>query len=176
MSFLNGITNTKLETREYRHYIILDKDHRVNTTYILKSICPYNPFIKNIEVVRVLHSHFLNSIVLMFLTQATQQRRDTSCRNHLQKIGRLHPQLRNRATHQFQIKKKLLVILLFTFQMLSPFMVSLLQTLYSITPTCCFHEGTPPPLTHSCLTTLASPYAGASNLRRTKASHPIDFR
>ena len=32
------------------------------------------------------------------------------------------------------------------------------------------------PLTHSCLTALASPYAGASNLHRTKGSPPIDVR
>jgi hypothetical protein len=31
-------------------------------------------------------------------------------------------------------------------------------------------------LTHSCLTTLASPYAGPSSLHKTKASPPIDVR
>jgi hypothetical protein len=52
--------------------------------------------------------------------------------------------------------------------MLSPFPVFPLQTSYPLPlPSPCFFEGAPPP-THSCLSSIAFPYTGASSLHKTK--------
>jgi hypothetical protein len=50
---------------------------------------------------------------------------------------------------------------------LSFFPVSPLQTIHPIPPLS-LYEGALPPIPHSCLTTLASPYTGISSLHRTK--------
>jgi hypothetical protein len=58
--------------------------------------------------------------------------------------------------------------------MLSPSLVSPLQAPYPITPYPASMKVLPDPPTHSCLTTLAFLYTGASSLHR--ASPPIDAR
>ena len=52
--------------------------------------------------------------------------------------------------------------------MLSPFLVSPLKTPYPILPPPASMRVFPHPPTHSCLTTLASPFDGATSLHRTK--------
>ena len=52
--------------------------------------------------------------------------------------------------------------------MLSPFLVSTLQAPYVILPPPASTRGLLYLPTHSCLTTLTSPYAGAPSLHRTK--------
>ena len=52
--------------------------------------------------------------------------------------------------------------------MLFPFLVSFPQTLHPIPLFFASKRVLPHPHTHSCLTLLASPYAGASSLHRTK--------
>jgi hypothetical protein len=58
------------------------------------------------------------------------------------------------------------IFYLFTFLMLSLFLVSPLETLYSISPPC-FYDSAPPP-THSHFLALTFPYSGASSLHGTK--------
>ena len=52
--------------------------------------------------------------------------------------------------------------------MLSPFLVSPLQTPYPISPYLASMRVLPHPPNHSCLTTLAFLYTGASSLHRAK--------
>jgi hypothetical protein len=61
------------------------------------------------------------------------------------------------------------IFYVFTFQMLYPFLVSLLEPPLSHSPFSWFYEGAPPPThPHSHLTALAFPYTGESSLHRTK--------
>jgi hypothetical protein len=57
---------------------------------------------------------------------------------------------------------------LFTFKMLSPFLFSPLQTPYPFLLLLLLWGCPSPSLTHTCLTALAFPYAGASSLYLTK--------
>ena len=67
---------------------------------------------------------------------------------------------------------------LFTFQMLSPFLVSFLQLPYPILPLPASIRVFPQPLTHSYLAALAFPYTRALSLHRTKgfSSHRCKTR
>jgi hypothetical protein len=68
------------------------------------------------------------------------------------------------------------VFSLFTFQMLPPSPVPVLENPYPILLSPCFYEGIPPP-THSHLPTLHSPAMGhLSDFLRPKISSPIDAR
>jgi hypothetical protein len=63
----------------------------------------------------------------------------------------------------------------FTFLMLSPCRFPSANSLsHPLLP--CFYEGAPHPHTHSCLTTLAFPCSGSSNLHGPRASPSIDAR
>ena len=57
---------------------------------------------------------------------------------------------------------------LFTFQILSPFTISLLQIHYAIPPYHASMRELPYPHTHSCFSTQAFIYTGESSLHRTK--------
>jgi hypothetical protein len=58
--------------------------------------------------------------------------------------------------------------------MLSPLLVSPLETSYPILPPPASVRVLPHPSTHFCLPALAFPYTGESNLHRTKGLSPID--
>ena len=60
------------------------------------------------------------------------------------------------------------IFYVFTFQMLSPFLISPLETSYPIPPPCASMGALPLPPTHSHLTSLAFPYTGELSLYRTK--------
>ena len=68
------------------------------------------------------------------------------------------------------------IFYLFTFQMLSPFPVSPLQTLYPIPPYSASMLMLPHPSTHSSLIPIAFLYTEASNIHRTKGFPSIDDR
>ena len=70
------------------------------------------------------------------------------------------------------------IFYLFTFQMLSLFLVSSLQTPYPIPHYPASIRVLPNPPTHSCLTALAFLYTRASSLHRTKGlpSHCCQLR
>ena len=65
---------------------------------------------------------------------------------------------------------------LLTFQMLSPFLLSPLQTPYSLSPYPTSMRVLLYPPTQSCLISPAVLYTGASNLHMTRVSTPIDAR
>ena len=60
------------------------------------------------------------------------------------------------------------IFYLFTFPMLSPFLISPLETSYPIHPAHASMRVLPHSPTHSCLHVLAFPYTGVSRLHRTK--------